>query len=343
MVRSLAARALDQTAQKPIDVTVRLVLFLQSDPDYTDGTFREEAWNKERLVRASRWLTVWRQVSDVRRTIPEDLPQFELNVAPPPETGLLIPGVAPERIKDPVLRKRYEDDIKKNADLAGLHRLRRDLDGFQELLLPTTKRYLTEAYCKAPYNTPELEKLLSSSSLDAESRAAILAEVRRRTAERPERPVPPPVPTTPKAPPSGPITWRTDPRLKVPVSLDLKSPTVDDVLRELRQATGVDLSRADDVQRGTAVLGSLSTRDMPAWQIMEQLASSKRVEGTWQPAGDGYRLISNGTPPQIDDPGPASPAGPGLIAVLLVVLGSLALVLLVAATVSRYRRPRPSP
>ncbi|CAM9904873.1 unnamed protein product, partial [Phaeothamnion confervicola] len=157
------------------------------------------------------------------------------------------------------------------------------------------------------------------------TRVAILDEVKRRVAERPDPPVAPaPPPSAPAvAPPSGPVTWRTDPRLRTPVTLDLKAPTVDDLLRELRQATGVDLSRANDVQHEKPALGSISTRDVPAWQLMEQVATSKRVEGKWETAGTGYRLVSNGTAVQISDPqGPeqSQPTEPNRRRVLVGVL-----------------------
>jgi hypothetical protein len=87
---------------------------------------------------------------------------------------------------------------------------------------------------------------------------------------------------------------QADPRLQVKMSLALRAPTVDDVIRELRAATHVELTRADDVQHDAPALGSLSTRGLAAWEVMEILAKSKRVEGRWEVDGAGYRLVSTG-------------------------------------------------
>jgi hypothetical protein len=81
----------------------------------------------------------------------------------------------------------------------------------------------------------------------------------------------------------------------------LKAPHVDDVLRELRNVTGVSLSRADDVQNQYSAFGSLSLRNVPAWQVMDNLAASKRVEGRWETDGSGYRLVPNGKPVSITE------------------------------------------
>jgi hypothetical protein len=369
IARRLATEALDEPGDKPIDCQVRLILLIRSDPDYSNGSLSDAGWAEARRTRAARWLGVWRDLRTAQTKFRSNSGSTE---------------VLSDARREPVPNELGEEPTR-GTEKNRTSNLKDELIRSERLFVGPAKRYLTEAYCKPPYNTPELEQLLSGSSVDEASRSAILTEVRRRVTERPaptvpflssvdeasrpailaevrrrfaERPaptVPPPAGVAPKVgaspspPPSfAPITWRTDPRLRAGVTMDLKSPTVDDVLRELRRATGVDLSRADDVQQNTAALGSLSTRAVPAWQIMEQLAASKRVEGTWEPDGDGYRLVSNGAPVRITDPGPAvpaEPAEPGRRVVLLVVLGALALVfaLLTVTVLSRYRARRATP
>jgi hypothetical protein len=71
---------------------------------------------------------------------------------------------------------------------------------------------------------------------------------------------------------------------------------VEQILEALRQATGVSLVRGGEIQNEYPAVGSLSVRNVPAWQIMEQVAASKFVQGKWQSDGEGYRLVSNGQP-----------------------------------------------
>lgn len=343
-VRSLAVAAIDQSGEKRPDLLCKFTEFLQGDPEYASGKLSGDAWRNERRVRVVRWLGVSQSLRHYVATLPAPTGPVYAFVDPPPDAR--IPGglrVAPSAIKDPVIRKKYEEQIATNNESIALLQKQKDAKELETAFSATAKRYVTDAYCKPPYKTEELEVLLISSSFDANSREAILSEVRRRVAERPEGGLPKSTNPIPVTPPEQ-ITWRTDPRLRVGVTLDLKSPTVDDVIRELRHVTNVDLSRSDEVQHAAPALGSLSTRGVPAWEIMEMLAESKRVEGRWVGAGTGYRLVPNGTPVQISDPDPGALNPPPLDAgrrwVLPVLLGANLLVLLTAAVVWRIRARR---
>jgi hypothetical protein len=89
----------------------------------------------------------------------------------------------------------------------------------------------------------------------------------------------------------------SDPRLQQKITLDLKTPTVGEVLRSLRETTKLTLTvdERNVDQRGPA-FGSLSLRNMPAWSVMEQLAKSKAVQGYWVKTDDGYRLVGTVKP-----------------------------------------------
>jgi hypothetical protein len=84
---------------------------------------------------------------------------------------------------------------------------------------------------------------------------------------------------------------RSPPEFQVKLSVDFKAPKAQEVVDRLRAVTGVELTLDDSVDREQAAFGSLSFRNAPAWVVMEQLAKSKYIQGRWERAGDGYRLI----------------------------------------------------
>jgi hypothetical protein len=88
---------------------------------------------------------------------------------------------------------------------------------------------------------------------------------------------------------------KNDPRLKVAVNLKFTSrPNATDVFETLQKATGVPLSLADREEKGTATFGATTVSGVPAWKVMEILASTQVTDGKWVKAGDGYVL--HGTP-----------------------------------------------
>ncbi|HEY7154340.1 MAG TPA: hypothetical protein VH575_10320 [Gemmataceae bacterium] len=310
-MRDLAVSVIDSPNKKSPELTGKLLLLLQGDPEYSRGQLRGERWVEERHTRTKRWLNVWKTIREQFAALPEPSGPFYMNVTPPAETRLPN-GVAPSAIKDPVLRKRYEDAIEKNTRNINAYQKKRDFADFEKRFASNATRYVINAYSKPPFQTEELEKTLEGSALDANVRAEIVAETKKRIAARMEREAKQPPPPTmkitePELPPDAP-THHADPRLRVKVSFDLASPRVDDVLHELRAATKVDLSRADDIQNRYPSHGSLSFRKVPAWQVMDMLAKSKWVEGRWEKEGTGYRLVPNGNPvnvpgAMIDRPG----------------------------------------
>jgi hypothetical protein len=325
-------------SQAPVEYQVRFLLLIQSDPDYSDGTLKGSKWSSERLLRVGRWLKTWGHLLNSKSALidPGDLPL--VSVEPPDGSGILA-NQSPDLIRDPVLRKEYEDALGKNAEKVQRHRIRGDILQAEQLFGGPATRYIVEAYCKPPYNTSELDELLGKSSLDATTKSNILTAVKNRIGDR-LTPVPRPSPPEASQPP--PISWRTDTRLQAKVTMNLASPLVDDVIRELRTATGVDLTRSDTIQLSAPAMGSLSVRGVPAWQVMEQLAKSPRVEGNWEPAGTGYRIVSNGKqvrlPEQDDMPQPPRDADRRVF--LLSVLGANLVILLGAAGVYWWARSR---
>jgi hypothetical protein len=88
---------------------------------------------------------------------------------------------------------------------------------------------------------------------------------------------------------------RSDPRLKVPVTLKFGAmPASEEVLDGLQKATGVPLSWASQTEKGKATFGNAVVSNMPAWKVMEILAAKQVADGRWEKSGDGYTL--HGTP-----------------------------------------------
>lgn len=342
-MRDLAVVAIDSSVEKSPDTAGKLLLLLQGDPEYSRGLLNGEEWAKERRTRTERWLKVWKSIHEQLAALPEPAGPRYVQVSPPPETGF-PDGVAPSAIKDPVLRKRYEDAIETNTRNIKAYRKKHDLADFEKRFTDNAKQQLTSSYNKPPFATAELEKLLTESRFEARTRAEVVGEVKKRMAARMEResrqPPPPRMQITEPAPPSDAPTYHADPRLRVKVSFDLKAPLVEDVLHELRQATKVNLSRADDIQNQYAAHGSLSFRSVPAWQVMDTLAKSKRVEGRWEKDGDGYRLVGNGNPVVIPEASEKRTGG-GSSGRRLLIAYALGLLLCLALWgIKRYRSRR---
>ncbi len=144
--------------------------------------------------------------------------------------------------------------------------------------------------------------------------------------------------------------------LRAKVKANFASPLAEEVLDVLRKATGVTLTRADDIQNKYYVAGSYSFNGNPAWQVMEMLAASKYVQGKWETDGDGYRLVRNGNP--VAEPSPPPPfnsgiarKGPGTgpqppasnFSLWLTVASIIAILVLVVAIAWRHRRNSAKP
>lgn len=344
-MRHLAVTAIDFPGEKPWDVAGKLVMLLQGDPEYSRGQLKGEEWVVERHARAERCLMVLRSIRNQLAAMPKPGP-FNLYADPP--MGFPV-GVAPSAIKDPKLRKQYEDAIEVNTRNANEHEKKRDLTDFEKFFTTAAKRQLVEAYCKPPFRTADLEKVLEGSGVDTDFRVAVLAEVTKRVAERAKQDAkmpssPPSMVITEPAPP-GTSAHHGDPRLRKKVTFNMPSPKVEDVLQRLSQETGVNLVRADDIQNKYASTGSISVTGVPAWRVMDDLAASKRVEGVWQQDGDGYRLASNGNavdiPEAVDEKQP--PTHSNLRRNLVIATAAvLALVTLLILVRRRVRATKPA-
>lgn len=127
---------------------------------------------------------------------------------------------------------------------------------------------------------------------------------------------------------------RADARLYRPLTVSLSEPTVEEVLEQLREATGVSLSiDSDNVETKDPAFFNVRLHNMPAWAVMQQLARSKVVEGKWVEAGEGYQLVGTVQPRPVAPPA----AGLGVVGWMLLALG-LVLALLIGWFLMRVRR-----
>lgn len=108
-----------------------------------------------------------------------------------------------------------------------------------------------------------------------------------------------PIPTPdgkPKQPPYMNSPLKTAPELQVRVTCSIKQPSADQVVALLREKTGANLVLDPRVDSTRPALGSLGAHNTPAWILMEQLASSKIIQGTWEQDRGSYKLVSHVPP-----------------------------------------------
>ncbi|MDI6810043.1 MAG: hypothetical protein QME66_13945, partial [Candidatus Eisenbacteria bacterium] len=87
---------------------------------------KDPEWNSWREAKLALWLKALDKIYKTEDPTfdPEDVPHE--NVAPPPGT-VVSAGASPDAIKDPELRKQYEQAIKANAEKAERYRLQKKL------------------------------------------------------------------------------------------------------------------------------------------------------------------------------------------------------------------------
>jgi hypothetical protein len=183
-IRDLVVAAIDSPGEKPAQIVADLLLFLQGDIEYSSGQLHGEGWVKERRTRAERWLKVCKSIREQNAALPKPTGTVYLNLMAP--EGLRS-GVAPSAVKDPILRKKYEEAIAENSKRADAHRNKRYLEDSEQSAAQRAERYLTETFSKPPFRAEELTKLLEIYQFPKASHLTIIDEVRRREAAKIER------------------------------------------------------------------------------------------------------------------------------------------------------------
>ena len=305
--RKLAVGVLDSGMEIPLSVEMSLVKRLFFDEQYfRQQKFGSQEWEIDRLALLRRWLLVWRHLDVARAKIPKVIGEPLISVWPQTSPGQkTYPNMPPEEIKDPVIRKEYEEAIAKNNEIDRLLYEKREIERLEQGFLQAAPRTIKELYHRPPFNSQELENNLDEFQIDPKFKKLIIDDVRKENNEyirfddkiKAMQGV-----SVQKGPlPSGSAVYHSDPRLRLLIFFSKASPKVDDYLATLRDGTGVALGRAENIQNVYPVRGSAAFNGIPAWQIMDLLASYKQVEGRWEKEGDGYRLVSNGKKTEIPE------------------------------------------
>lgn len=177
LAQKFATLVLGKQLSLPADLEAKLVLHLQEDIEYTKGQLSPEEWVEKRRTRSETWLRTWRHLNDAID------PSFNVNDLPlanvPPPAGVAGPaGMAPEQIKDPELRARYQRAIDANNQKAERNRTQLTLRRTQDMFGNVMEAYLVRSYSRPPLNAGELEANLKKYSVDAATRARILEKLR---------------------------------------------------------------------------------------------------------------------------------------------------------------------
>ena len=163
----------------PIEYEMRLMMYADTNIDYLKKNYRSEEFKRQRMNYARQWLQTgqsWQQAIDEEFDF-SDLP--ERNVEPPPMPDYqLPPGITPDAIEDPVLRKEYERTIEKNAIKTRNYNkqvtLRRDNENFLNAL----KRNIVHIFSLPPSETEKLRPLLDEYIMDDDFKADILRRIK---------------------------------------------------------------------------------------------------------------------------------------------------------------------
>ncbi len=272
----------------PLDKEWKLVFCLRQHFEHEKGMVKGAEWSKQRTEKARFWLRAWQKLEqEIKRDFNfEDRPPAEV----PPPPGLRIregtPLLPPQAIPDPKLRKQYAQAIEENKKKRAEYARQVELHDLDKRYVKKAEHYLVAMYAIPPFNRAELEQYLNEYRIGQDVSSRILKEVDHRTtthlaAQKTKKPAP----------------WlglRQDPRLAVLVTLGGDNPKFEEVLQRLREATGLDLTIADNLADHEPDIGQLKLGDRPrAWQVMELVAHRQLQGGRWEKTENGYRLTGD--------------------------------------------------
>jgi hypothetical protein len=175
-----ALQALEKPYEIPLEVEIELLSFLQ--PDYEDSPLgkMDESEKEQRTNRVTLWLRAWQRLDNEIDSEFDFDDRPKASVAPPPGASARA-GVAPEEIKDPMLRAEYEAAIRENARKAEAYNWQYELRQLEQTFTGDAEQYIVEVYTKPPYDTEELEQLLDIHMIDEAAKARILDAVEEKS------------------------------------------------------------------------------------------------------------------------------------------------------------------
>lgn len=135
-----------------------------------------------------------------------------------------------------------------------------------------------------------------------------------------------------------------DENLSRELTLTLRGPTIREVLRHVKDRTGVRLEADPKIMEDDVPMGNLALKNVPAWKLLEQLSRTQFRGGQWKKTSDGYYLsgtrIESRNPVRQDAALPNSPSYKWLF-VFPTVTGLVSLCLLVLYFRARTRQEKP--
>jgi hypothetical protein len=336
--------------QLPVTLRVQLVRHIRLDYPYHREKLRGAEWVTIRRDRVRLWLKAFMHLEKAinREFDFRDLPRANLS----PPGNKYRSGVSPESINEPDIREQYVKLLKANTEKSKRYALQRELHDLEKAYLRELELNVVRAYSFEPISVEEIRENFGEFGVPEELTARVIKQLEARLLAKIQLDA-----KLAKLPPMARILDITpttglgaDPRLRAKLTVNFKVPRVEEVLNALRKATGVTLNRAEDIQNDYYVAGSYGFVQIPAFSIMETLASSKYVQGRWQRDGDGYLLVRNGkpvatpSPPPIwprkavNDPEGPPPAAASGFTFWLILVSSIAIPILLFAVVWRHRR-----
>lgn len=176
LAKRYARFALQKAGHISLEAEAKLVLHIQADLTTPSGP-KGEQWTEQRTADMILWFQAWKRLHDTIDPTwdQDDLP--ESNVAPPPAASMRA-GVAPEAIKDPGLRAKYEAAIEANRKKAERYREQHRARNLKRTFCRTAERYIVAAYSHPPHNMNELRELLVRYVADDDTRRRITQAVR---------------------------------------------------------------------------------------------------------------------------------------------------------------------
>lgn len=165
----------------PLELEMSVIEFLQNDILFARDLF-PKTWSRYRRLAAEVLIHTWQRISaSLDKDFDTDDKPF-INLAPPRETGLPS-GVAPKAIKDPILRKKYEQAIADNAKKAKYYSEQSQLRMLDKHFSEKAERYLREIYTRPPVALDELVQLLDPDVLGKDTVERLLASVRDKLSD----------------------------------------------------------------------------------------------------------------------------------------------------------------
>lgn len=180
---------------EPDKLTVRqeanFLYHLTWNMDFDFGTISGDGWADERQRRARQWLRCWRRFSPEIRRLAEEaarpiepFPIFDILKKQGTELVLFnARSPAPELVKDPADRAKYEDHLaqERRRHEAGneKHSLQQDMEFFVKF----ATQYLAKSYATPPARDAEIERLLKEHGLTEKERGDVTVELAKRKAQ----------------------------------------------------------------------------------------------------------------------------------------------------------------